>query len=199
MDKKAEESGRVLSAKEIEFVSLQHERNSLLHAEERGEAGEKRLVAIRKRLNRLYPMDKFLKSVPKSPSERKRDSRNAMSVEARNIEKERNRTYQATPEAKENTKLRVSGLREKRAKERERRQEQFEAEKMRSRMKRMEKEKQSEESKLKQEAFWYSGPTTPSPPRKLDLGKVGLVEEELRQELLEECLDCFRYRFRISK
>ena len=85
----------------------------------------------------------------------------------------------------------------------------IEAEKRRRRVKRMEEEKQSEESKLKQDAFWYAGPTTPSPSpptvktnfmSKLDLGKVGLVEEEdLRQELLEECLDCFRYRFRISK
>jgi len=78
----------------------------------------------------------------------------------------------------------------------------IEAEKRRRRMKRLEEEKQSEESKLKQDAFWYSGPNTPSPSpptvksnfmSKLDLGKVGLVEEDkLRQELLEECLDCFR-------
>merc|ERR1719500_2208253 len=77
----------------------------------------------------------------------------------------------------------------------------IESEKRRRKMKRMEEDKQSEETKLKQDAFWYSGPTTPSPPptiethfmSKLDLGKVGLVEdEELRQELLEECLDCFR-------
>ena len=85
----------------------------------------------------------------------------------------------------------------------------IETEKRRRRMKRIEEEKQSKESKLKQDAFWYSGPTTPSPSpptvktnfmSKLDLGKVGLAEEEeLRQELLEECLDCFRYRFRVSK
>jgi len=78
----------------------------------------------------------------------------------------------------------------------------IETEKRRRRMKRIEEEKQSKESKLKQDAFWYSGPTTPSPSpptvktnfmSKLDLGKVGLAEEEeLRQELLEECLDCFR-------
>jgi len=78
----------------------------------------------------------------------------------------------------------------------------IEAEKRRRRMKRLREEKQSEESKLKQDAFWYSGPNTPSPSpptvksnfmSKLDLGKVGLVEEDkLRQELLEECLDCFR-------
>jgi len=78
----------------------------------------------------------------------------------------------------------------------------IEAEKRRRRVKRMEEEKQSEESKLKQDTFWYAGPTTPSPSpptvktnfmSKLDLGKVGLEEEEeLRQELLEECLDCFR-------
>ena len=83
----------------------------------------------------------------------------------------------------------------------------IEAEKRRRRMKRMAEEKQKEESKLKQDAFWYSGPTTPSPSpptvknnfmSKLDLGKVGSVEEDkLRQELLEECLDCFRYRFHI--
>lgn len=78
----------------------------------------------------------------------------------------------------------------------------IESEKRRRRMKRMEEEeKQDEESKLKKDAFWYSGPTTLSPPptvqtnymNKLDAGKVGLVEdEEQRQELLEECLDCFR-------
>merc|ERR1712181_209985 len=81
----------------------------------------------------------------------------------------------------------------------------IEAEKRRRRLKRMEEEKkQKEESKLKQDAFWYSGPTTPSPSpptvktnfmSKLDLGKVALMEEEeelMRQELLEECLDCFR-------
>ena len=125
---KVGKSGRELNAKEIEFVSLQHERNNILHADERGEAGEKRLVAIRKRLYRLYPMDiffevPFLKSVPKSPSERKRDSRNAMSVEARNIEKERNRIYKATPEQREITRLRLSGLREKRVKERKGREQ----------------------------------------------------------------------------
>jgi len=77
----------------------------------------------------------------------------------------------------------------------------IESEKRRRKMKRVEEEKKSEGAKLKQDAFWYSGPNTPSPPptiqtnfmSKLDLGKVGLVEdEELRQELLEECLDCFR-------
>ena len=85
----------------------------------------------------------------------------------------------------------------------------IEAEKRRRRLKRMEEEeKKKEESKLKQDAFWYSGPTTPSPSpptvktnfmSKLDLGKVALMdeEEELRQELLEECLDCFRYRLHI--
>ena len=82
----------------------------------------------------------------------------------------------------------------------------IEAEKRRRRMKRVGEEKQDQESKLRQDAFWYSGPTTPSPSpptvktdfmSKLDLGKVGLVEEEeqLRQELLEECMDCFRYIF----
>ena len=39
----------------------------------------------------------------------------------------------------------------------------IETEKRRRRMKRIEEEKQSKESKLKQDAFWYSGPTTPSP------------------------------------
>merc|ERR1712192_195625 len=82
----------------------------------------------------------------------------------------------------------------------------IEAEKKRRRLKRMEEEeKKKEESKLKADAFWYSGPTTPSPSpptvktnfmSKLDLGKVALMEEEeeelMRQELLEECLDCFR-------
>jgi len=76
----------------------------------------------------------------------------------------------------------------------------IESEKRRRRMKRMEEEeKQNDESKLKKDAFWYSGPTTLSPPptvqtmNEMDLGKVGLVEdEEQRQELLEECLDCFR-------
>ena len=83
----------------------------------------------------------------------------------------------------------------------------IEAEKRRRRMKRVGEEKQDQESKLRQDAFWYSGPTTPSPSpptvktdfmSKLDLGKVGLVveeEEQLRQELLEECMDCFRYIF----
>ena len=83
----------------------------------------------------------------------------------------------------------------------------IEAEKRRRRMKRVGEEKQDQESKLRQDAFWYSGPTTPSPSpptvktdfmSKLDLGKVGLVveeEEQLGQELLEECMDCFRYIF----
>ena len=77
----------------------------------------------------------------------------------------------------------------------------IESEKRRRKMKRVEEEKKSEGAKVKLDAFWYLGPNTPSPPptiqtnfmSKLDLGKVGLVEDdELRQELLEECLDCFR-------
>ena len=83
----------------------------------------------------------------------------------------------------------------------------IEAEKRRRRMKRVGEEKQDQESKLRQDAFWYSGPTTPSPSpptvktdfmSKSDLGKVDLVveeEEQLGQELLEECMDCFRYIF----
>ena len=69
-----------------------------MQTKERGEDGKKRLVAIHNRLKKLQPMEPcfkipLMKSASKSNSERKRNSRNAMSVEAREMEKERNRSF----------------------------------------------------------------------------------------------------------
>ena len=90
---KEEQAGRELNGKEREFLSLQLEQQRILQiaAYKRGEQDKKRYKAIRTRLGKIKSIEEFLKlpsKACKSPAERKKNSREKMSAEAREDDKE---------------------------------------------------------------------------------------------------------------
>ena len=117
--RKTEEAGKVLDAKEEEYVRLQVERNQLLqlypHSESRAEEVLKRIQQIKNRIKKLAkgrPKDDFLKipfksTQPKPDAERKSAERRNKSLEAREREREDDRKRKASPENMEKTKRRM--------------------------------------------------------------------------------------------
>ena len=128
---KAAELGRVLSAREDEYLRLQVERNDLVlrfpHAESRGEEVLKTLQRIKNRLKKLAkgrPVDDVLKlplrsDQPKTAAERTSAKRRNLSKEARDKEREDDRKRKASPEELERGRKRKKALEElEKAKER---------------------------------------------------------------------------------
>merc|ERR1712130_829337 len=110
--RKTEEAGKVLDAKEEEYVRLQVERNQLPqlypHSESRAEEVLKRI----QKLAKGRPKDDFLKipfksTQPKPDAERKSAERRNKSLEAREREREDDRKRKASPENMEKTKRRM--------------------------------------------------------------------------------------------
>ena len=121
---KAAEMGRVLSAREEEYVRLQVERNQLVLqfpcTESRGEEVRKTLQKIKDRLKKLVkgrPVDDVLKlplrsDQPKTAAERTNAKRRNMSKEARDKEREDDRKRKASPEELERGRKRKKALEE---------------------------------------------------------------------------------------
>ena len=108
--RKAEEAGKLLDAKEEEYVRLQVERNQLLElfpdSESRAEEVLKRIQQIKNRIKKLSkgrPKDDLFKipfksAQPKSAAERKSAERRHKSLEAREREREDDRKRKASPQ-----------------------------------------------------------------------------------------------------
>ena len=93
---KEKEAGRKLNVKEQKYLSLQleHQRILQISASQRGYEDKKRNETIRKQLKRMKPFEEFLKlssKASKSSAERKQISRENMSAEKREDEREKNR------------------------------------------------------------------------------------------------------------
>ena len=107
--RKAGEIGRVLTAREEEYLRLQVERNELVlqfpDTKSRGEEVLKTLQRIKNRIKKLAkgrPLDDVLKlplrpDQPKTGAERINSYRRNMSKEARDKEREENRKRKASP------------------------------------------------------------------------------------------------------
>ena len=137
--RKAGEIGRVLTAREEEYLRLQVERNELVlqfpDTKSRGEEVLKTLQRIKNRLKKLAkdrPVDDVLKlplrpDQPKTGAERINSYRRNMSKEARDKEREENRKRKASPEELERGRKRKKTPEElEKAKERMKTPEQLE-------------------------------------------------------------------------
>ena len=137
--RKAGEIGRVLTAREEEYLRLQVERNELVlqfpDTKSRGEEVLKTLQRIKNRLKKLAkdrPVDDVLKlplrpDQPKTGAERINSYRRNMSKEARDKEREENRKRKASPKELERGRKRKKTPEElEKAKERMKTPEQLE-------------------------------------------------------------------------
>ena len=137
--RKAGEIGRVLTAREEEYLRLQVERNELVlqfpDTESRGEEVLKTLQRIKNRIKKLAkgrPLDDVLKlplrpDKPKNGAERICSYRRNMSKEARDKEREENRKRKASPKELERGRKRKKTPEElEKAKERMKTPEQLE-------------------------------------------------------------------------
>ena len=144
--RKAGEIGRVLTAREEEYLRLQVERNELVlqfpDTESRGEEVLKTLQRIKNRLKKLAkgrPLDDVLKlplrpDQPKTGAERINSYRRNMSKEARDKEREENRKRKASPKELERGRKRKKTP-EELERGRERKKTPVELEKAKERMK----------------------------------------------------------------
>ena len=144
--RKAGEIGRVLTAREEEYLRLQVERNELVlqfpDTKSRGEEVLKTLQRIKNRLKKLAkdrPVDDVLKlplrpDQPKTGAERINSYRRNMSKEARDKEREENRKRKASPEELERGRKRKKTP-EELERGRERKKTPVELEKAKERMK----------------------------------------------------------------
>ena len=128
MEAKQEELGRPLTSGEVDFVSIQVERDEIVaqfpRVEDRSEEVKKRLQSlkdkVKKKQKTLWSADKLiLKKTAKTDSDRKEEQRSKQGQEAKDREREENRKRMATEENKAKTKERLA-TEENKAKTKER-------------------------------------------------------------------------------